>query len=455
MSTNTTSSGGSGGMIGWVPPDARRNTWDIILSCLSIFLVCSWKCVHLNPPTGEEARGEWHKVSIGLAKGGRWRWEVPIFPKLPLLRKWCRRLMWMGIISVAPELGVAVSVKEWKEARSDLKWMSRSGVHCTMPHAFLFNMGGVIIREVTKRNGVAELEPKRSAVEDGDYAERTARAAVTGVDQQVDYLAEIGHLELPGLMGIPTTDEITDRSKSDGFTKLFSLMQAGWLIVSSIARVCHGYAITELELATMAFIICAFVMYSFWWNKPFGIEQRWVLIRVVEPGDPSSLSRRIWEAHSGDQRIPELHWRDFFEITIVNSFVMFSDEVDIKTSDVYPTLALYLTGMVFSAIHVAAWNWEFPSRLIQILWRTSTMAAFGASFLPFICMPIVYIGNRVDYGLLDDTLNFSFVVLGSGLAGIYVIARLLILFLTFYCFTAMPSSVYEKVGWTGYLPHFS
>ena len=49
-SSNTTLPG-EPGMIGRVPPDSRRSTLDIILSCLSIFLFCSWKCVHLNIPS--------------------------------------------------------------------------------------------------------------------------------------------------------------------------------------------------------------------------------------------------------------------------------------------------------------------------------------------------------------------------------------------------------------------
>ncbi|KAK3354009.1 hypothetical protein B0T25DRAFT_454796, partial [Lasiosphaeria hispida] len=76
-------------------------------------------------------------------------------------------------------------------------------------------------------------------------------------------------------------DDIVDRSKSDAFTKAFAIAQSSWLIVSSIARVYHGFAITKLELATMAFIICAFVMYIFWWNKPYGAEQRCLLVQVI------------------------------------------------------------------------------------------------------------------------------------------------------------------------------
>ncbi|KAK0753086.1 hypothetical protein B0T18DRAFT_6400 [Schizothecium vesticola] len=438
MSTNATSSDGSG-MVGWISPNARRNTWDIIVSCLSIFLVCSWKCVHLNPPTAEEARCEWHT----LPKDGKGKWVIPIFPKAPLRRKWARRLRWMGIISIAPELGVAVSVQQWLAARRLSKKM---GEPCTVSHAFLFEMGGVILREVTEESSVEA--PKRPAAEGGDL-ERTASETVAPTNGQADYLAEIGDLGLPGLLAIPTVDEITDRSKSDAFTKLFALVQSGWLIMSSIARVHNGYAITELELATMAFIVCAFVMYFFWWNKPFGIEQRWIVVRTTKPGN-ESVRTRGRAVYPEDQRTPDLDWDSFVNL-VLNEDLFFKG----KLAESYPALALYLSGMAFSAVHVAAWNWEFPSRLIQILWRTSTVAAFGASFFPFIVAFISYLGDRASTDWIGAMMYFLGVGVTMGAVFIYVVARLFIVFLTFYCFSAMPASAYEKVEWTGYIPHFS
>jgi len=89
--------------------------------------------------------------------------------------------MWMGIISVAPEVGVALSVEQWLEARSV---SSYAGARCTMSHAFFFNMGGVILREVS----VKVVEPKPPAVEGGDNMniEKTALATVRSTDGQVD-----------------------------------------------------------------------------------------------------------------------------------------------------------------------------------------------------------------------------------------------------------------------------
>ncbi|KAK4442782.1 hypothetical protein QBC34DRAFT_418206 [Podospora aff. communis PSN243] len=451
MSTSTTTPDDSA-MVGWISPDARRNTWDIIISCLSIFLVCSWKCVHLNPPTAEEARGEWHYMPED-SEANKGKWKIPIFPKAPLRRKWGRRLMWMVIISIAPELGVAVSVDQWIKARRTRKKM---GDKFTLSHAFLFNMQGVLMREVVHR-AVAKAEPTQPVPEGGGGdAEKEAAATVTPAgSSETDYVACPEDLELSGLTAIPTENDIADRSKSDIFTKVFALVQSGWLIMSSIARVYKGYAITELELATMAFIVCALAMYFFWWHKPFGIEQRWVMVRVVSPGQiftrPDGPYPRIYH---DQQRLSDLDTGGFIDLVLQNALEI-ADFEGFSEYKYYQTIALYLSGMAFSAVHVTAWNWEFPSRVIQILWRTSTVAAFAASFLPLTIILPEYLSNATHSRTLSRIFTYVTVGMGWGGLGVYVIARLIILFLTFCCFTAMPASVYEKVEWTGYIPHFS
>ena len=131
VNLNTTSTGDD--RVGWVAPNSQRSTWDILWSCLSIFIVCSWKPVHLNLPTAEEARGEWHTLR-----------GLPVFPKRPLLRKWSRKLLWMVIISDAPELGIALAAKQfvaaWKDARGRKEY--------SLSHAFHAHMGGLVFSEL-------------------------------------------------------------------------------------------------------------------------------------------------------------------------------------------------------------------------------------------------------------------------------------------------------------------
>lgn len=104
-------------MVGWVSPEAHRNTWGIIWSCFTIFIVCSWKCVHLNLPSHEESLGEWHKIKTSQRPRSL---EVPYFPKRLLFVKWRRKLLWMGFIAIAPEFGVAIALSQYLEAKDDL-----------------------------------------------------------------------------------------------------------------------------------------------------------------------------------------------------------------------------------------------------------------------------------------------------------------------------------------------
>jgi hypothetical protein len=112
---NTTNNDNGDKMIGWVSPAPRRTTWSIIWSCMSIFIVCSCKCVHLNIPTHEEAKGEWHTLQIKFLP------DISVWPKAPLRREWRRKVLWMCCIALAPEIGVVLSVQQYVRARKNLK----------------------------------------------------------------------------------------------------------------------------------------------------------------------------------------------------------------------------------------------------------------------------------------------------------------------------------------------
>jgi hypothetical protein len=112
---NTTNNDNGDKMIGWVSPAPRRTTWSIIWSCMSIFIVCSCKCVHLNIPTHEEAKGEWHTLQVKFLP------DISVWPKAPLRREWRRKVLWMCCIALAPEIGVVLSVQQYVRARKDLK----------------------------------------------------------------------------------------------------------------------------------------------------------------------------------------------------------------------------------------------------------------------------------------------------------------------------------------------
>jgi hypothetical protein len=72
--------------VGWVSSGGGRSTSDILWSCFSILLVCTYKCIHFNVPSQKESEAGWFTWT--------WWW------------KWLKKIGWMMLIVLAPEIGV-------------------------------------------------------------------------------------------------------------------------------------------------------------------------------------------------------------------------------------------------------------------------------------------------------------------------------------------------------------
>jgi hypothetical protein len=79
--------------------------------------------------------------------------------------------------------------------------------------------------------------------------------------------------------------DIRDRSKADSFAKLFALLQSGWLLINILARAGYHLYVSPLELMTVAYIICAFTMYGFWWHKPKDVAVPMIIKVPLPPAD--------------------------------------------------------------------------------------------------------------------------------------------------------------------------
>jgi hypothetical protein len=313
-------------------------------------------------------------------------------------------------------------------------------------------------------------------------------------------------------MKIPTEKEINDLSKADAFTKAFACVQSSWLIIQSIVRVSVGLPITQLELATMAFVVCALTMYLLWWHKPFGVESR-AFVTVIahkesitrtvadEIGRDSGHSSMtsIWEIQ--DSRVirypqrqflrkiafdrvrpdnaqedrefykADLTWNKFLDLftrgvgefsrtgladfgkalgVMVRNVFRNSDFVEPPLKQTR-TLALYATGMLFSALHIAAWNWEFPSSTARELWRIFAIAATGTGPVTILVGLVIVALEGPDLGIPE----IFTVCIVYFLLFVYIASRIGLVVLIFYCFSSMPAGVYETVNWVQFLPHFS
>jgi hypothetical protein len=236
--------------------------------------------------------------------------------------------------------------------------------------------------------------------------------------------------------------DLKDRSKTDAFSKVFAIVQCSWLIVQSIARVASGLSLSQLELATMAYIIPAAVMYGFWLEKPFGVEHVTTLHRPSDKmsTDPVPSKKTSWlDVMENAASLERQFWKE--------------------------SATFYIVATLFSAFHLGAWNWEFTSPVARLLWRI--FGVFATATSPYLVIVLVVgdkwvtfrraTGKYVTLYLVGDKIVNS---LSNGwtmffIMSLYIISRCVLFVLIVYSLSSMPFGVYMTVDWTTYFPVLS
>jgi hypothetical protein len=190
--------------------------------------------------------------------------------------------------------------------------------------------------------------------------------------------------------------------------------------------------ITQLELATMAYVLCAIIMYGFWWFKPFAAEH----VIIVPHMQGQSLSRwRRKKQLSGDI------WDHM------------ASDFDRGGDGFLNIIMFYGVGTAFSAIHLAAWNWVFPSYAVKIIWRAFAIGATASGPL-FVTLYLLDLGLEPGKGKVSKIVGIFVLAAGLMTPLVYVPSRLGLIVLIVYSFSSMPAAIYNTVDWTSYLPHF-
>jgi hypothetical protein len=116
----------------------------------------------------------------------------------------------------------------------------------TMTHGFYAGMGSYYIDVDVPGEPSGKPLPKRVYL--------TARGVLASVEA--------------GKSSLPPKEMIAERSKSDALAKTLVCLQAGYIIVQCISRLGSGLPLTFLEINTLGHVLCALIMYSFWFHKP-------------------------------------------------------------------------------------------------------------------------------------------------------------------------------------------
>ncbi|KAF8641491.1 hypothetical protein AX16_009943, partial [Volvariella volvacea WC 439] len=270
--------------------------------------------------------------------------------------------------------------------------------------------------------------------------------------------------------------------------------------------------LTEIELVTLAFATLNVITYGLWWNKPLNIEYPIYFdedgIRTDGPrvkadeqeeGDDGRVKEwkgvwyeRIWESTKGYiagwgttchgvwQKVMR-SWGDcwgkygLFSVIVGSFSAVFLPLVDMmgeeggenRPTSVHPFYAAKMDKgdgdlvivygavirILFGAIHLIGWNFQFSTTTELWLWRGSSLVLTVVPFFLAIAFASSHTRGRFGFGILkpiEVISGLSSTFLGAPL---YFAARIILLFLAFFSLRCLPESAYQTVKWTEYIPH--
>ncbi|KAM0245956.1 hypothetical protein ACHAQJ_010405 [Trichoderma viride] len=136
------------------------------------------------------------------------------------------------------------------------------GVDWSLTHAYYANMGGFVIEKKSEPMIEDETETKDEPEIVNEY--NLHHLSV----RDIYILRKEGCIkELPNM----TERELKDKSKTDSFVRVISIIQIFWSAAQIVVRSARKLPICPLELTVVAFTACAVVIYELYWKKPKSI----------------------------------------------------------------------------------------------------------------------------------------------------------------------------------------
>jgi hypothetical protein len=339
----------------------------------------------------------------------------------------------MLIAVIAPELMVGFAARQFLAARvlskgasasfqhyGNLTFISSTEFDFSMTHGFFFCMGGFV-----SPTGYPIVTKKQLA----------------DPDLGPEFLAGIKNVD---------AEDIMDKSKGDALSKGVAMVQGLWFTMQCLARVHQHLAVTELEVATLAFAVVNVFIWLLWWHKPLDV-QRQIVVGPAQLPDP--LPTKPIHVHWMVRVISVIGGNaDFYKYnplssTSVSSFWSLSiDELDNIRGRYAPFAIEGLVGTVFGAIHCAAWKTDFPTTAERWMWRSCSSLIVA---IPAIVVLITIFGPNPDTDLGEAMLTIGVIVP----IPIYVITRLVLIILPLVAMRSIPPGALMDVNWSVYIPH--
>ena len=426
-----------------------------------MILACTWTIQHLNVPEQRNGRDP--------GRVGDLKWK---------LKRFLQNVKWMVITMVAPEfiMGMACWDLLWaKEChRKLLEFASQDQVPWTLTHTYYANMGGFAIQSGVQEDVRAPYIPSEKVNTSYNGPEKADMSGTQVIDNndkvvQESYptaVSENGgsypynnpyHLTaleicklreegtLPKLPYI-SEEELRDKSKSNSFIKAIAIFQIIWSTIQIIVRTVRKIAISQLELAVIAFAACAVVIYVLYWSKPKDINTVTTILQYQDQ-IPKDILQRIEDCTNGCGEFGSFLFMGKDEPTrrhagsrIKNDTLEEPNDDSADNAIPFAMIVMAFGATLFGGIHVGAWNFEFPSRTELIFWRCASVfsAAYGLTLI--ISTSTAHVPVKIE-GIFISMWTF-----------LYVMARLFLLVEIFRTLYFLPPDAYIST-WTTSIPH--
>ncbi|KIK51383.1 hypothetical protein GYMLUDRAFT_394703 [Collybiopsis luxurians FD-317 M1] len=484
-----------------------RTLLQIIWSCVSVLIACTWASVHPNVPAPDEGSKKVFRRKIGL----------------------------MIMALIAPEMLVLWAARQWFAAKK----LSKGYKGWTRTHSFFALMGGVALYEREKFISVLRFIPpdsgqrqiflesirssgkiQSSHASSTNYAVKVKNHTNTRFDDR----SFAAHAKSISRM---KAHEIKDRSHSDWFGKLVAVGQTSWFIVQLLARWIEGLPVTALEVMTLAFAAMNILIYFFWWDKPQEIGYH-IHVQRIASRTRANRERIVERADSDDDDPPDIPvlpnsgpwiflawnwlretfknsirslgrkihgwWSNYFgrnftgntlvdavlNIALViyyiiwgpfnalmNSFIIREEDELLlefpservrsfeRIPGLEPTNAMdkcvaYGAAVMFGAIHCAGWASQFPDTIEEWLWRYSSLVVTGIPiYLAFVNVVHYMVDAKSRSRWWFTLLRWIYLFA----VPTYIIARLALIIQAFLTLRNLSPDTFKAVQWTTFIPH--
>lgn len=276
-----------------------------------------------------------------------------------------------------------------------------------------------------------------------------------------------------------TEEEILDKSKASIFARLVAIWQIVWFIIDVVTRLVRGRPIAQLEVGVTGLAMLAVVTLCCYLDKPKGVNVATRISFEILPDHKSLFARILSNDYACGHAITPASrerdternylnaWKrlDLLDYTNTSRGQSFVKEVmahlsvgisrwQVREEKMEKTLVFAAAfALPFGAVHVAAWNAEFPTVADQWLWRISALV----SMVVLLLMVIVWVSLslRIEFDILSpDIWNptatnavywFSLIC--------YMFARGILIVEMVRCMLFLPPEAYVT-SWTTNVPHF-